>query len=187
MNLYALVLKAILSLPHYDADVETPSACLARMETIASAITRTANEATCSDDTHTAIEGCKAIWGNRLELAMLLVTIALHESGLAEHIHADRCGKNECDHGLAKGLWQMHASYVMPREVWEKSGGTSAGGTYLGASYAARRLAGNRTRCAKKGLDWLEPTIAGYATGNVCQWSGTASRAKTFRVLMGGK
>ena len=175
------ILAAALSLPAYKEDSESLEERTARLTVVATAIDGASARAVCADEP----EGCRRIWpGTRKELSMLLLTQAWHETRLAKRIHEDRCRPKECDGGRAKSLWQMHASHVLPRNVWATIGGTDQASTSRAAWYAARYLAGSRHRCAKGG-DWVAPTISAYATGNVCEWRGARKRERLFWRLMG--
>jgi hypothetical protein len=44
----------------------------------------------------------------RVKTALLLLSVALHESGFRGDVDAGRCKPYECDHGKAFSMWQLH-------------------------------------------------------------------------------
>lgn len=77
--------------------------------------------------------------------------------------------------GFAISLWQLHTWRLVPFAEWRGLGGLE--GTEASAHAAARVLSFARSRCGAHRGDWREATLALYATGKRCKWSGAASRA----------
>ena len=187
--MFNAILAVALTLPAYSGDQETPNQRLERVSVIARAVDKASAKATCAHKLPEGSPRCRRVWpGSQRELAALLLTQAWHESRLAEHVHADRCGPLECDRGFAKSLWQVHASGNLPKARWLTIGGTDQESTDRAAKAATRYLAGARARCGRMtrgtGADWAAYTIAGYATGNECTWKGAKGRAATMRRLL---
>jgi hypothetical protein len=180
--MWALLLKLALTLPVYKDDVDEPQAeRLERLTTIAKSIDSASARATCTGEP----AGCRRVWpGSRKELAVLLLLVANEETRLSKRVHADECRPYECDRGLAKSPWQLHASTTLPRATWETIGGTDYESTSAAAWGAARMLSANRFRCGQLPGDWVELTLAGYATGLACEWAPAKGRAARFRQLM---
>lgn len=44
----------------------------------------------------------------RVKTALLLLSVALHESGFRGNVDAGKCKPYECDHGKAFSIWQLH-------------------------------------------------------------------------------
>jgi hypothetical protein len=44
----------------------------------------------------------------RVKTALLLLSVALHESGFRGDVDAGKCKPYECDHGKAFSMWQLH-------------------------------------------------------------------------------
>lgn len=186
--LFKALLAAALALPAYYRDREPPEDRRLRLETIARAVDIASARAVCASEAE-----CKPIWpGTRRELAFLLLTQAWYETRLASHIHRDECGPHECDayrkHGKilhrSKSLWQLQASNLLPREVWETLGGTDLESTTRAAWYAAQLLARHRWRCARDTRHWVAPTVSGYARGGLCDWPPAAARARLWKKLI---
>ena len=107
----------------------------ARMMTIAAAITGAAEEAVCAG----AAEECIKIWNrDESELVSALVSLAFSESAFALHVHQGVCAQWECDHGLARGLWQIHPGGMVSQEMWDHMKGTDPDATLTAARGAVR-------------------------------------------------
>lgn len=100
MDKFIVVLTTILmSLPSFYEDKESSQEREDRMTVIATAITNTAFEATCSINT----EECVPVFnGTNQELAIGLVTVGFWESRFAEHIHKNKCRRGGED---KNGVW----------------------------------------------------------------------------------
>ena len=192
------ILAAMIALPaaHYPRglDPETEQERQARYETIAQAISQVSRRAVCEG---AGDAPCERIWpGSAEELAAALVTVAWHESRFVLRVHQGKCRRDECDarkgpggaiYHLARGLWQVHSSGIVPRDVWRSSVGTTLDRTTTAAWGAALALSHGRRTCAKaaKGKHgWVAPTFSSYATGFSCAWSGSFAREQTYRRVL---
>lgn len=176
MSLTAYVLAAIQVLPTFHEDVGAAFAERKRQQAmvIADAVAEVASKA----------HG----WpGSPRELAMLMLTVAWHETRFSLRIHEGNCRPFECDQGRARGLWQLHAQASIPRERWLGLAGLDLEATRNSAQEAARALIRSRRMCLSKihGSDWIAPTLAAYA-GRGCggQLPDAAQRVRTFRHLL---
>lgn len=173
MSLTTYLLIAIASLPTFHEDVGEQFAAQKRQqaELIANAISR-------------AAENVQGWPGSKRELATLLLTVAWHETRLSLRIHDGRCKPFECDHGRARGLWQLHAHASLTRERWLTVAGLDAQSTFNGAAEAALALTRSRHMCRKRGSDWVASTISAYA-GRGCGGGlpDLDARVRTYRRL----
>jgi hypothetical protein len=173
VSLTNFLLLAISSLPTFHEDVGEQLAAQKREQAalIASAISHAAENA----------EG----WpGSKRELATLLLTVAWHETRLSLRIHDGRCKPFECDHGRARGLWQLHKHASLPRERWLTVAGLDEQSTQNGAAEAALALTRSRHMCRQRGSDWVASTISAYA-GRGCSGGlpDLQARVRTYRML----
>lgn len=149
---------------------------VARFRVVANAVYAASLRATCTDSD----PGCVRIWpGSVRSLEAMLLTLGWYESGFTQRIHAGRCRKGECDGGRATSLWQLQASGKLPLPEWRELAGTSEEATERAAWAAARALSVARASCPSAG-GWERGTIARYATGRSCSWSGAEMRAVTY-------
>lgn len=173
MNLTAYILTAIASLPTFHEDVGDKFVAQKREQAqlIANAISR-------------AAENAQGWPGSKRELATLLLTVAWHETRLSLRIHDGRCKPFECDHGRARGLWQLHTHASLPRDRWLTVAGLDEQSTLNGAAEAALALTRSRHMCRQRGSDWVASTISAYA-GRGCAGGlpDLAARVKTYRML----
>lgn len=188
-TLKAAAAAAILSLPTPNMG-ETPEARQVRLgDTIAGAVAESATRATCAPPWDQVDEPCKRIWpGSTVELMAVQIGTGWFESGFAEWVHAGRCRLHlgECDAEKRGGvlvagsvsIFQLKLS-AYTREAWPEIVGTGYWSTFQAAWSAARVLASVRRMCAyrRPAEPWLHATIAGYARGGRCRWSGSAKRA----------
>lgn len=120
--------------------------------------------------------------------AALMLTVAVHESGLAKRIAENRCLNWECDSRQVKGaiewraagLWQQHRN-KLNELTW---GSTDL---EVQAADAARMLRAAFYRCNPKGAlrpDWVVATLSAYA-GQSCdrRWAGLEARLATWQRL----
>jgi hypothetical protein len=174
-NLTVVLTTLLLKLPAFHLDQETTEERQARMETIATAIVKATDNATCYKK-----ENCKPRWiGSRDQLATLLLTIGFLESGFAKHIHEDKCRTKigECDGGRAKSLWQVHNSNNLPQGYWATLGGTDLDATTRAASVAALYLVRANNRCQGSILG----TISAYAVGSCVGYKHKEKREAFFK------
>ncbi len=108
---------------------------------------------------------------DRLVRAALIV-LARRESGLAAYVYEDRCsdgehGEFECDSGLAKGPWQLHATDngPVPDSIAKQ------------AKMAAAVWRFGRKRCRRMVSDELVGAFASYGSGGKCA-PGKSSKAR---------
>ena len=173
MSFTTYILTAISSLPMFHEDVGDQFAAQKQQqaEIIASAISR-------------AAENTRGWPGSKRELATLLLTVAWHETRLSLRIHGGQCKPFECDHGRARGLWQLHTHASLSRERWLTVAGLDAESTFNGAAEAALALTRSRHMCRKRGVDWVAATISAYA-GRGCGGGlpDLDARVRTYRRL----
>jgi len=107
-----------------------------------------------------------------------LATLAIKESGLALYVIEGRCGdgpRGACDHGLATGPWQLHASRdvpVVPVAMSEQ------------ATIALKRWRTHRKRCAAQGH---AGAFTGYGTGFRCEPYAWAREREAMMRRIAGK
>ncbi len=175
MNLTAYLISAILSLPtyHEDAGEQLKAQKRAQTELIATAVAQ-------------AAENARGWPGSPRELAVLLLTVAWHETRFSLRIHEGRCRPYECDHGKARGLWQLHMHASLPRERWITVAGLDAESTLSAAREAAIALVRSRNWCSRyaRGRDWVAPTLRAFA-GRGCdgRLPDVDARVRTYRHL----
>jgi hypothetical protein len=158
------------------------------MHSVANAVADASEELTCHKR-----DRCKRRWpGSAQELALVLTTIAWHESGLDPDVHAGRCKDHQCDpvrkrdgevvRFKAASLWQIHANALVPPPAWARLAGTDEESTRFAALTAGRLASGARGMCAyqHRGQDWVHMTFAAYGTGSSCFKASAKSRVATF-------
>lgn len=190
--LAAMLALPLVQYPKGDEDPETKEAREARYEVIAQGIDFAVRTATCS--TLEPVEGCTPWWpaDQGEQLASMLVSLGWWESKFMLRIHENKCRTNECDSfkswdgtigHRAKSVWQVQRNpRVVSKKEWEGMGGASQDQTNTAALVAARVLAASRSRCAKgMTLRWEHPSVAAYATGFACSWSGADKRVTTYK------
>jgi hypothetical protein len=178
----------LMSLPPSTHTPEAHEAREARMHTVANAVADASEELTCYKQ-----DRCKRRWpGSAQEMALVLTTIAWHESGFDLDVHAGRCKNHQCDPVRRRGgevlrfkaasLWQIHSNALVPLPVWATLSGTDEESTRLAALTAGRLAAGARGMCTyqHRGGDWLHMTFAAYGTGSVCRKESAKLRVATF-------
>lgn len=143
--LHAKVLAVLLSLPVYREDLNRPEEKRAQLEQVAQAIAD-ASEST-SD-------------------AALLLASGWEETGWSLRVHEGKCRPNECDHGKARGPWQLHRD-GMSAESWALMTGTA--NTDAQARTAAKRLRFYREQCQD-------------TTGTIARYFGLRCRDRTAGV-----
>lgn len=182
--LRAILFHLLMSLPASTHTPETTEAREARMHSVANAVADASEELTT---------GPKRRWpGPAQELALVLTTIAWHESGFDLDVHAGNCKDYQCDpvrkrdgevvRFKAASMWQIHANALVPPRAWAKLAGADEESTRFAALTAGRLAAGARGMCTyqhRKG-DWREMTFAAYGTGSVCFKASAKTRVATF-------
>jgi hypothetical protein len=113
------------------------------------------------------------------EWSALMVAIAENETRLSQRIADGNCKPHECDHGRAKGLWQIHAN-TLNRDIWAKQDGDIA----LQAHLASDALKRAYWTCSRSGVPWLQGTLNAFA-GRRCgdTWHGLGARIATYQRL----
>lgn len=186
--LRAVLFHLLMSLPASTHTPEAHEAREARMHSVANAVASASEELTCYRR-----DRCKRRWpGPAQELALVLTTIAWHESGMDLDVHAGRCKDHQCDPVRRRGgevvrfkaasLWQIHANALVPPPVWATLAGVDEESTTRAALAAGRLAAGARGMCTyqHKGQDWVHMTFAAYGTGSVCFKPSAKARVTTF-------
>jgi hypothetical protein len=182
--LRALLFHLLMSLPPSTHTPEAHEAREARMHTVANAVADASEELT----------GEKRRWpGPARELALVLTTIAWHESGLDRDVHAGECKPFQCDpihnHSgkpvrfRAASLWQIHSNAFVPQKAWSALAGTDEDSTRRAALVAGRIASMSRNMCVHqhRGKDWLPMTFAAYGTGGSCFKESAKLRVATFK------
>jgi hypothetical protein len=182
--IYEAILALALSLTPWHGDHESPAERESRMEVFGEAITYAVERSTCTGAFEQ--EGCTRIWnGDPLELGVVLLGLAQSESGLAKHIHEDRCRDDECDPFVdkrtgrighrAKSSWQIQWGGKVPAAEWRTIGGSSPAATARAAWAAAKVLSFARERCGS-----LQGAVSLYGTGTVCNWPRSRARTESY-------
>lgn len=111
------------------------------------------------------------------EEAALLIASGWEETGWSLRIHAGKCRPSECDHGRARGPWQVQRN-ELPEGTWDKMHGLS--NTDVQAKTVVRRLRFWKDRC---GSTW--GTISRYF-GLTCRSESkqVAHRFRTYKEIL---
>jgi hypothetical protein len=161
----AVLVDILTDLPPYKGDTEPIEVRRARMTIVAAAI-------------ESAAERTK--WpGPKQELVAAMVSLAVHETHLAQHVHAGKCKPHECDRGRAASLWQIQHGPHIPHDSWLALSGDSLEQTTLAAHWAAHFLAKGKNGCKT-----LEGAFGMYATGRTCSWPSGAKRSAFAREIL---
>jgi hypothetical protein len=191
-ELWAAITAAAVALPqaYYERGVEAPEERAQRLSELGQGFALAAEKATCTGQP----SPCKRWWpGSARELGGLLLTQAWFESRLARNVQHGACLPKQCDPARDRrtgevffqslGPLQIKKSLLVPEPIWMGLAGPGVEPMVLSGLAGTRMLWAARQRCARLGRDWVEATIAGYATGNACEWAGAAERAAFFRRL----
>jgi hypothetical protein len=191
MQLGPYILLVLKSFQPFMGDTETFAEREERLSMTSVQVTRAVDVLTCTDQP----DGCKRRWaGTRQDLGLLLAVTAKFESNLAQHIHEDRCKVNECDSyrlwipaqkkyivlHKAASMWQLHANYSLPVEVWNQTKGTSPEATYQAAYQAGLAFSRAYGLCKT-----VQGAISNYALGSGCSWVGAPERYAKFLEVKG--
>ena len=116
------------------------------------------------------------------EWVALMLTVASNETHFSLRIFDGACKPQECDHGRAKGLWQIHSN-TLNRDAWAKQDGDIA----LQAHLASDALKRAYWTCSRSGVPWLQGTLNAFA-GRRCgdTWPGLGVRLATYQRLTHG-
>jgi len=180
-----LLFHLLMSLPPSKYTEESVADREARMHSVANAV---------ADASEALSTGKRRVWpGSERDLALVLTTIAWHESGFDADVHAGQCKPFQCDavknragdvvRFRAASLWQIHANAFVPQRMWQTLAGTDEDSTRRAALVAGRIASVSRNMCAyqHRGGDWLTMTFAAYGTGGACFKESAKLRAATFR------
>lgn len=150
---YAKILALLLSLPIWPEDAQHWDQKQAQLVTIADAV---------------------AAYAETPAEAALLLASGFEESGFSLRIHAGQCHPDECDHGRARGPWQLQRD-GMSLESWDQMSGVE--NTPAQVRTAVKRLRFYREMCGD-----TPGTIARYF-GLRCRerTPGVAHRFRTYR------
>lgn len=173
-NLLALALL----LKPFHMDGETAEERESRYETIAVATEGAVEHVTCTG--MWAVPECTPKWKGKPErLAVLMLSQAYLESGLARHVHEGRCRVKigECDHGRARSPWQLQYTELVGEDWWQMRGSDQRA-TSIAAIGAATVLSVGLNGCRT-----LEGAISMYATGKSCRWAGAEPRVRFHEKL----
>lgn len=139
------ILAVLLALPTYAEDRDRPEEKREQLRAVAQAI---------ADASESRAE------------AALLIASGWEETGWSLRVHEGRCRPNECDHGQARGPWQLHRD-GMPQETWDQMAGLE--NTATQARTAAKRIQWYRVSC-------------GDTTGAIARYFGLPCSNRTERV-----
>lgn len=114
---------------------------------------------------------------NDTDVAMLL-SLARHEASFSVRIGGGNCPARACDHGRARGWFQLHESAC--RAAWAFDAGTVES-VREEARCALSQLKHHGWRCREHSLTPMMGAFSGYATGGDCHWAGAGARVMTVR------
>jgi hypothetical protein len=162
LTLSAAILTALLALPIHRSDKDETNR-EARLQGIATAIASATDRATCYQQP----EGCRALYHDRLQLAGLLLTIAIAESAVSRRVQFCQCERYECDPAVvagervfrARGLWQPHR-FGIAAQHWDRL----CESVDVQAWVAAVQLAGAIGACGGR----VAAGISRYGSGSGC-------------------
>jgi len=172
IGLREVVLGLLLHLPPWygDATAETPVQRQDRIGVIAQAIDDASLRAVCGED-WAGSDLCTPVWfGERVDLAMLLVTLGWWESRFARYVHAGAPGA-----GGALTPWQLEHGEHLPWQRWRALPGLKVVPTTEAAWEASRAISLGMGHCGT-----VRGAISLYATGQSCSWSGADRRLRTY-------
>jgi hypothetical protein len=122
--------------------------------------------------------------GSTWEERAILFTLAHQETGLARYVLEGRCGDGppdaQCDHGLARGPWQV---LKWCREAWAAPDG-SVESFRAGARCAIKMYRWGGVKCADQYDDLPTASFAGY-TANDCHYALASKRAAMLKDVYG--
>ena len=111
-----------------------------------------------------------------VEAAAVLVALGDHETRFAADVGAGLCGAvashdKRCDGGRARSYWQLWQ--VSCPELWNVEVGSEQ------ATLTAARCALSHIRRGKTACGSLRGSLARYAVGHGCSWTGALPRARS--------
>lgn len=189
MNLVASIAIVLTQLPVPKVDQAEPDRDR-RLYSIAVAIDRAAERATCTGDY--AVEPCKPIASDAGQVAAELIVLANEETALRRNVHADHCLDHQCDptrsriKGVvyithrARSLWQLHRAPIWTAEKWDGLAGLSQEATDNSAWEATKLMAGGHGACKT-----TAGAFAYYAGNRYCLHKSAEGRAARVVVMRG--
>lgn len=119
--LFDVLFSLLLQMPSSPLDQmpESFDDYIDRMENIAAGIERVANRAACYGQS----SPCRPIIGSRYTAASVLMVQANRESAFRRDVQHGMCRVYECDHGRAKGPFQLQRAPTETVEQWESYAG----------------------------------------------------------------
>jgi hypothetical protein len=193
MNLPASIVIVLsqFSIPSIDRDEANRND---RLTSIAIAITRAAEHATCTGAF--AVEGCKKIASDPNVVASELMAKTEAETNLRKNVHLGACKNWECDpvrvrvkggyviYHQARGLWQAHRKGAWSSAEWDSLLGTTQQATDATAWEATKSIAGYKGMCD----GGIAGAFAAYGAGRCIKPSEKmkrrARRAEAIRVRL---
>ncbi len=176
----ALALKANPT----DLKRETAEERTARVSEAAEVFYAAADKATCGGGSQ---PGCKRLWpGKRRDLALALLGIAYHESGLAHYVGSGHCEDGpkgaRCDNGKARTYLQVHQDTCPTVWLFEEGSRAELEAAADCAVLIFKKAAQLCSDSDRKGqitrrASWSE-LFAKYG-GRTCAWTGGVERELT--------
>ena len=158
-NLTVAILSILLSFEPNVHDTESLRDREDRLHTIATAVADTAMRQT---------------WVNPSNAAAIQLSLAWHETRFGQIDHEGGCSRSDgCDNSLSKTIWQIWQGPWIPKDEQRAMIGTSFTATVTASSWAD-----NIFRKAYNYCKTYEGAYSLYATGNRCEWGGSAVRVR---------
>jgi hypothetical protein len=158
--MYELILAWILFLPQYHNEEQSLEYRKANVQPVAESIARWAD-------------------GDRV-LAATAVAVGHAESKFLDRLQAGMCFSWECDHGFARGYFQVHRdASKLSRERWDDILGTSPQHIDTAVEVTMDMLRRGKKRCST-----IEGSVSFYACGWCSCFRGAKKRAKTAELLL---
>jgi len=184
MTFFEILLSALLVLPRFSLDTESPAERIARMGQIAQVIDDATLRATCAGSYASA--ECRPVWlGSRRQLGAALIALGWHESKFAQAIGEGHCETlpvgMRCDRGRARGYFQLWK--VACPVAWQEEHGSAA--ELRESSWCAARLLSSAYRFCSADIpaDPWARAFGRYA-GRTCAWAGGIGRVRTMRQVL---
>ena len=164
-NLTVAILSILLSFEPNVTDTESLEAREARLHTIATAIADTS---------------LRQDWIHANNAAAIQLSLAWHETRFGQKDHEGRCSRSDgCDKGESRTIWQLWQGPWIPKKDQKEMIGTSLYATSLASSWA-----GTIFRKAYNYCKSYEGAYSLYATGNRCEWEGSAKRVRLHKQIL---
>lgn len=164
-NLTVAILSILLSFEPNVHDTEGVKAREIRLHTIATAIADTSIRQT---------------WISPSNAAAIQLSLAWHETRFGQIDHEGGCSRSDgCDKGLSKTIWQLWQGPWIPKKEQRAMIGTSFEATVIASSWAASIFHKAHNYCKT-----YEGAYSLYATGNRCDWDGSAVRVRLQKQIL---